>query len=179
MKINHQKNISGFTLIELLIVIAVMAILTTVVFVALNPLARFQDARNNRRWTDVNAILSAIKLCQVDNGGLYCGEITDTRIEDDQEYMLGKCSGGTSGVSCSIPEDGTLNPTFCIDMDFYRDEAGGYLPAIPVDPSLSDDPNLNGIGYYFIRKSNGSLTIGSCFEEKGSGTAAPEISVTR
>ena len=36
----------GFTLIELLIVIAIIAVLAGAVFVALDPLTRFRDARN-------------------------------------------------------------------------------------------------------------------------------------
>jgi len=92
-----KQSLRGFTLIELLIVIAVMAILTSVVFVALNPLGRFQDARNNRRWTDVNAILQAVKLDQVDNGGLYVEEITN--LTADLYYMIGE------GSTCIIRDN--------------------------------------------------------------------------
>src|SRR3989338_7101975 len=59
----------GFTLIELLVVIAIIAILAVLVFVALNPAARFQDARNSRRVNDVNNYLTAIHECIVDNSG--------------------------------------------------------------------------------------------------------------
>ena len=65
-----MKFNKGFTLIELLIVIAIIAILAAVVFVSLDPLTRFQDARDARRWTDVDAVLSAMKLDQVDQGGI-------------------------------------------------------------------------------------------------------------
>lgn len=41
----HTMN-KGFTLIEILVVIAIIAILATVVFVALDPVTRFADARN-------------------------------------------------------------------------------------------------------------------------------------
>ena len=41
----------GFTLIELLVVIAIISILAVVVFVALDPVTRFQDARDSRRPT--------------------------------------------------------------------------------------------------------------------------------
>ena len=59
----------GFTLIELLVVIAIIAILSVVVFVALDPVTRFADARNARRYSDVNSILTAIHEYIVDNNG--------------------------------------------------------------------------------------------------------------
>lgn len=52
----------GFTLIEILIGIALLAILLSLVIVAINPAQRFQDARNTRRWSDVTAVLDAIYL---------------------------------------------------------------------------------------------------------------------
>ncbi|MCD4761647.1 type II secretion system GspH family protein, partial [bacterium] len=81
------KKQQGFTLIELLIVIGVIAILAALAFVALNPLARFQDARNAERWSDVNAILGAIKLDQVDNGGTYNDVIV--ALTSDLYYQIG------------------------------------------------------------------------------------------
>ena len=54
-----RSRLQGFTLIELLIVIGIIAVLAAATFVALNPLTRFQDARDARRRTDISAVLSA------------------------------------------------------------------------------------------------------------------------
>lgn len=59
----------GFTLIELLLVIAIIGILVVTVFVALNPVKRFQEARDARRSTDVETLLTAIHLYISDNAG--------------------------------------------------------------------------------------------------------------
>ena len=167
-KIN--KKLYGFTLIELLIVIAVIAILSTVVFVALDPLGRFQDARNNRRWTDVNAVLSAIKLDQVDNGGTYLDDITD--LIAGVYYHIG--GGSTCGLTCSNP---TVNLSgTCIDLSGLVDE--GYIPSVPIDP-FDEDASADHTFYYLIKNTNGSVEVGSCSEEAGSGASIPVISVKR
>jgi prepilin-type N-terminal cleavage/methylation domain-containing protein len=107
-KIKKTVN-KGFTLIELLVVIAIIAILSTVVFVALDPATRFADARDSRRWSDVNSILTAVHQCVVDNAGslTVCG-ITNTTTN----------SLGTAGLDLSTP-------------------LAKYLKTIPIDPQGS------------------------------------------
>jgi prepilin-type N-terminal cleavage/methylation domain-containing protein len=41
-----QKNQLGFTLVELLVVIAIIGVLVAIIFVALDPATRFQQARD-------------------------------------------------------------------------------------------------------------------------------------
>jgi prepilin-type N-terminal cleavage/methylation domain-containing protein len=160
---------AGFTLIELLIVIAVIAILTSIVFVALNPLGRFQDARNSTRWTDVNAVLSAIKLNQVDNKGIYITAIDDMVV--DTYYEIG--SSDNCNVTCANP-DLTLQEG-CVTLGELVDT--GYLPAVPLDPSAD---GADGNNYYYIMKSStGTLEVGACNEEAGTGQDTPVIAVKR
>ncbi|MCR4263564.1 MAG: type II secretion system GspH family protein [Candidatus Roizmanbacteria bacterium] len=61
-KINkfNSARMHGFTLVELLVVIGILAILTAVVLVAVNPGKQLQQARNTERRAEVNTILSAI-----------------------------------------------------------------------------------------------------------------------
>ena len=70
LKLTTKKNKKGFTLIELLIVIAIIAILAIIVFAALDPVTRFADARNSRRFSDVNTVLTAVHEYIVDNDGV-------------------------------------------------------------------------------------------------------------
>lgn len=102
-----RKTNKGFTLIELLVVIAIIAILAVVVFVALDPVTRFEDARDARRWTDVDSILTATHECIVDNDGslAICG------ITDNLSHTLGTA-----------------------DLDLST-EFAAYLKSIPEDPS--------------------------------------------
>ncbi|MBU4216316.1 type II secretion system GspH family protein [Candidatus Parcubacteria bacterium] len=177
-----DNNKEGFTLIELLIVIAVMAILTTVVFVALNPLARFQDSRNSRRWSDVNAILGAIKLNQVDNGGAYLPSVTTNGFLDgvgnQNNFLISTKDDNAlaTGVTCN---GGTLAGV--VDLKELVDK--GYLPKMPFDPNdiqvVQADGDVDKSMYYLRVEANSAVTVGACSSEKGSAATAPIVEVTR
>ena len=81
----------GFTLIELLIVIAIIAIVASVIFVALDPISRFRDARNAQRWQDVEAVGDAVRIYQIDNKGQVPPGV------DENWKML-----GTDALGCDI-----------------------------------------------------------------------------
>lgn len=173
---------SGFTLIELLIVIAVLSILTTVVFVALNPLARFQDSRNSRRYSDADAILGAIKLYQVDNGGAYLSSIASkgftNGVGNAQNFLIStKDSVDLTGLSC----ENASGITDVVNLSELVTK--GYLPNLPFDPNNSQvveaDGDVDKSMYYLRVESNSAITVGACSSEIGSGTELKPISVVR
>jgi prepilin-type N-terminal cleavage/methylation domain-containing protein len=156
-----MKNQKGFTLLELLIVIAIIAILAVVVFVALDPLSRFQDARDAQRWSDVTAILDAAKLDQVDNGGAYVAGISG--LTTALYYQI-----GTNGSGCDSGCSAQTTQAACANITALATE--GYLPAIPFDPSTGA---LTASDYYIMQNTTtGVLTVGACDEE---GATAIEI----
>ena len=61
------KNEKAFTLIELLLVVAIIATLAVVVFVALNPAQRLKDSKDARRTSDIDTILSAVHEYIIDS----------------------------------------------------------------------------------------------------------------
>lgn len=160
----------GFTLIELLIVIAIIAILAGVVFVSLKPLQRFEDARNAARWTDATAILSAIKVDQVDNGGSYLSAIDG--LTAGQNYMISWNETGAAvpstncNTSCVVVND--LDNCILLENGTVGLVKEGYLAKIPVSPAAGSVTwSDNYTGYYMSKSSLGAITIGACSAEGG------------
>ena len=166
--LNFHRGRSGFTLIELLIVIAIIAILAAVAFVALDPLTRFKDARDSSRWSDVTALLSAIKIDQIDNGGSYLSSISSATSSWD--YMISNATT-TSGCNAT-PCDGSASTSSCVNLQGLVDQ--GYLASLPTSPNGSGTWSSTITGYYLNKNSNGTITVGACESENTS-----EINVAR
>jgi len=148
---NHQKSSTkGFTLVELLLVIGIIATLAVVVFVALDPATRFRDARNARRTSDVETILSAVHQYIIDNKGSF-----PSGLDADDERMLGAeaygCTNGNGG--CNAPDG-------CLDLSA---ELVRYLKEIPYDPT---DGSSSQTQYTVLRDSNGLVTVRACSAEE-------------
>ena len=149
----------GFTLIELLIVITIIATLAVAVFVALNPAQRLKDARDARRTSDVDTILTAIHQSIVDNDGTIPAGLTST------EKQLGSavtgCTLATGGCTVAATAD-------CVNL---TTPLASYLKSVPLDP-------LNGTAaltkYSASVDANGIVTVKACGTE---GT--PNISASR
>lgn len=60
------RRLAGFTLIELLIVIAIVAILSVVVILALNPAELLKQAKDSNRISDMDTLNRAVALYQTD-----------------------------------------------------------------------------------------------------------------
>ena len=158
-----KSSTQGFTLIELLIVIAIISILAAVVFVALDPLTRFKDSRDAKRWADVTAILTAIKVDQVDNGGTYTSAING--ISSGQVYMI--TDGANTSNNCDLANaycvtdvGGSGN---CVDLSELQTQ--GYIGSIPVSPNGEGGWKASLTGYTIEKGSNGIITIRACEAE--------------
>ncbi len=164
-------KLKGFTLFELLIVISIIAIIASVVFVALDPLTRFQNSRDAVRWQDIHAILDAVKLDQIDNGGAYLSEVAGAGA--DSVYMItdgvviAGCSGGNGYCDTNVNGD-----NYCLDLSDLITE--GYLADIPVSPQGDGNWSDSLTGYTLERNANGIITVRACESE-----SSTEIMVAR
>jgi prepilin-type N-terminal cleavage/methylation domain-containing protein len=103
---------AGFTLIEILIVIGIIAILATIVIVAINPSRQFAQARQSQRTANVNAILNALGQNIAENKGILTGcSPVDSEIRNIRNGFGAKIS------------------------DLYNCLVPTYISSLPYDPN--------------------------------------------
>ena len=139
----------GFTLIELLIVITIIAALAVVVFVALNPVKRLSDARDARRSSNIETILTAIHQYVADNkGSLPTGLSTG----------MAETQLGTSGTACNMTQANcSIAATACLDL---TTPLAKYVKSIPIDPGATYSAAKTG--FSVTVDTNNIVTIKAC-----------------
>ena len=115
---------TGFTLIEILVVIGLIALLATIVIIAITPARQFAQGRNTQRVSNVNAILNAIGQRMADDKGIFAdgtaansqwavGTITYTcSILPNTLTPITYSSTATTGGSTTTGDMGCLIPTY-------------------------------------------------------------------
>lgn len=138
-----QKNQEGFTLIEILIVVAIIAILASVVLVGLGPAQ--QSGRDARRLSDLREVQTGLELYYNGNG---------TYPE-------------TSGSPASGCTDGKGGSAWC-EMANVLENAGIGINQVPNDPVN----NSTYYYAYGINSGKTEYAIGCTLENKSNAVFA-------
>lgn len=146
---NNSKR--GFTLIELLVVIGILAILLSIVLIAINPARQFGQANDTKRRSAVTQILNAVGAYAAENRGQLPTQITTTATE--------------------ISDTG---------IDLCAVLVPNYIPALPTDPTLNIDDvddctGAYATGYFIVRDAAGRVTVSAPSTE----VAAQDVTITR
>jgi len=137
-----MKSKKGFTLIEVLLVVAILAILSGLVILAINPQKQLLDTRNAQRKLDVSTILDSVYQYAIDNKGVMPGSNIPTAPTAAMEI----CSSAVS-ATCTTATLADLSELISTQK---------YLSAIPVDPA---GYVTNGAGYTIQKTANGRITV--------------------
>jgi prepilin-type N-terminal cleavage/methylation domain-containing protein len=152
------KSKKGFTLIELLVVIGILAILLSIVLIAINPARQFGQANNTRRHSDITAILNAVGAYSADKKG-----VLPTQIP---VYDVAKANNGALPVCKN-----TATPANCADL--CADLVTDYIPALPMDPQTGTGTSVTDCtvdyttGYTVLKDGAGRVTVSAPGAENG------------
>jgi len=138
-----MKSMSkGFTLLELLIVIAILAILTTVVVLVLNPAEYLAQARDSQRLSDISTLNSAVSLylssISAISWGSGCLTFPSTYCTASSTYATPNNSSTCTSVSSSTAVgNGAGGGYGWLPLDFKSLSAGSPIAKEPIDPTNS------------------------------------------
>lgn len=114
------KNLKGFTLIEILISIALLAVLFSIVLIAINPKRHFTQSRNTQRKNDLHSMLNAIFHYKIDhNGTLPSGIATSEKNIGNDPEDADICSDLVDVYMVSLPYDPNATGAHYTDCNDY------------------------------------------------------------
>ena len=140
-KLSTIKKEKGFTLIELLVVIGILAVLLSIVLVAINPARQFAQANNTQRRSDVGAILNAIHQYAADNKGALPSGVPaqgNTAVIDTTNTGSAFCDALVPTYIAALPRDpsaGTFTDCNSYDTNYQisvSTASAGSTPRITV-----------------------------------------------
>jgi prepilin-type N-terminal cleavage/methylation domain-containing protein len=159
--LSSKRNVrGGFTLIELLLVIGIIAILASIVIVAINPTKQLGNARNAQRSSDVNTIVNAVYQYAIDKNAIPSTIPTVAKVICKSNLPSPLTRGG-AGVATAD----------CVDLGML---SGTYLVNLPSDPSVAAGSGFTGYNIVKDTTTNGRVTVTAIHAEQSA-----TISVTR
>ncbi len=157
MNIDVKK---GFTLLELLIVIAILAILASVTFVALNPAELLKKSRDAQRLADLASVKTAINYYIANTSTPILGDDSSTGCTDETtDYTY---SNVASVAYTNTTNKGntaqTIGTSGWITVRLDQLTGGSPLAKWPIDPNQTT-VTANPSRYYAYLCHDGNVTF--------------------
>ncbi len=144
------KNNSSFTLIELLVVLALVAILSVVVVMTLNPAELIKQARDSNRLSDLSTINTALNLFSADvtSGFMGTSTVVYVSIPDNASSTCGSLGlpalpAGWNYNCVTTTNLRNTDGTGWIPVNFQRISSNSPISQLPIDPQ-----NTTSTKYY-------------------------------
>jgi len=183
VKSPNRGSTKGFTLIELLIIIGIIGFLASAILVAVDPVRRIGEARNAKRWSEVNGILNAILTKQVDDRASYTGSTNYPIIASDTlgQLIIDIPADTAGNPTCVGQVPATVCPAKTFDVAalhvaqcYVNLGVSGasalvptYLAQVPLDPNGGATTNSK---YYLQKYLSGRIEVGACAPDTISGS---------
>ncbi|MFA6039131.1 MAG: type II secretion system protein [Candidatus Peribacteraceae bacterium] len=156
MRLLFRKR-KGFTLVELLLVMAIIALLASIVIAAINPQRQLAQARNTQRKANIQTIINAVYQYAIDNRGGMPGN-----IPSGSANRRPICMFDTAIASCT-----TATGAGNLGGVNLRMLSGTYLVGMPEDPSIPGALTASGTRYIIYRDAAGRIFVGAPAAELG------------
>ncbi len=167
------KSRSSFTLIELLVVLAIVAILSVVVIMTLNPSELLKQARDSNRLSDLGTLNTALAAYEADvnQGFMGTSSVVYVSIPDTSPTCanLGLPTSTGAGFTYHCVTSQNLknsDGTGWIPVNFSQISFGSPISSLPVDPI-----NTTSSGNYYTYVSGGSFILTAIPESQKQKTA--------
>jgi prepilin-type N-terminal cleavage/methylation domain-containing protein len=160
-----HKNKKSFTLIELLIVIAILALLMSIIIITLNPSEILKQTRDTKRISNLKSINNALSIFQATRSSASMGtsSIIYISIPDSSATCanlgLPTLPSGYTYACSSIANYRKTDGTGWIPVNFDSLDIGSPISSLPIDPTNTTSPGL-----YYTYITGGSWELNAFME---------------
>src|SRR5574343_1114841 len=162
---NGVNRTKSFTLIELLIVIAILALLMSIIIITLNPSEMLKKSRDTKRISSLKALNNALGIFQATKPTTTMGtaNIVYVSIPDSSSTCANRSlptlPDGYTYQCSTVANYRKTDGTGWIPVNFNSLDIGSPISSLPIDPTNTTSTNL-----FFTYTTGGSWELNAILE---------------